>query len=164
MKIKIFTCGGTIDKIYYDDKDDYTVGESIISHLLEKCNLDIEYEVESLVKKDSLYINSKDLDLIRSSVKNCSCDKILITHGTDTMIDISSLVSIDKSGKRIVFTGSMKPARFIDSDALFNIAYALGFLTNSDECGVFIAMHGKVFNPLETVKNVDLGKFQVKSK
>ena len=164
--VKIFTCGGTIDKIYYDDKDDYTIGDPIVLSLLDKCNLNIDYEVESLVKKDSLYIDSKDLDFIRDSVKNCSYDKILITHGTDTMIQTASFLMASglHKKKRVVFTGSMSPARFIESDAMFNIAYALGYLMNNNDCGVFIAMNAQIFDPLETVKDVAKKRFRVKDR
>ena len=121
MKIEIFTTGGTIDKIYFDQKSEYQVGDPQANGVLERANVTLEYEVESIIRKDSLDFSDEDRELIRQKVESTSLERVVITHGTDTMIETARALK-NISGKTIVMTGSMYPARFRDSDAVFNIA------------------------------------------
>ena len=106
MKIKIFTTGGTIDKIYFDQKSEYQVGDPQATGVLERANVVLEYEVESVIRKDSLDLSDEDRELIRQKVASTSFERILITHGTDTMIETAKVLN-KISGKTVVLTGSM---------------------------------------------------------
>ncbi|MCP3921196.1 MAG: asparaginase [Desulfobacterales bacterium] len=158
MDLKIFTVGGTIDKIYFDGKSKYEVGQPTIVKLLKEAGATVDYEIESLLYKDSLEMNDSDRALIHENVMKQTCDKILITHGTDTMIDTAKKLK-DIEGKTIVITGSMSPSIFRESDASFNIGSAV---TASQilSPGVYIAMNGKIFDPLTSRKNVEKNRFE----
>ncbi len=158
MKIMIFTTGGTIDKIYFDQKSEYHVGDPQAKGVLEKANVVVDYEVESILKKDSLDLTDSDRELIRSKVESTAFDRIIVTHGTDTMIKTAKELESVK-GKTIVMTGSMYPAQFKDSDAIFNIASAITAVQIL-EPGVYIAMNGRIFNPRSSRKNVELNRFE----
>lgn len=151
MKIKIFSVGGTIDKVYFDSLSEYQVGSPTIRTILEGLPVAIDYEIESLLRKDSLDMDDADRQLIRTAVENESCRHILITHGTDTMIETGKTLS-GIPGKCIVLTGAMEPANFKSSDAVFNIGVAVGAL-NALPDGVYLAMNGRIFDPLHCRKN-----------
>jgi L-asparaginase len=158
MKIKIFTTGGTIDKIYFDQKSEYQVGDPQAKGVLEKANVVVDYEVEAILKKDSLDLTDSDRKLIRKRVESTPLNKIIVTHGTDTMIKTArELESV--SGKTIVLTGSMYPAQFKESDAVFNIGSALTAVQIL-EPGVYIAMNGRIFTPRSVQKNAELNRFE----
>ncbi len=158
MKIKIFTTGGTIDKIYFDQKSEYQVGDPQARGVLEKANVVVDYEVESILKKDSLNLTDSDLELIRTKVESTPYDKIIVTHGTDTMINTARVLETVE-GKTIVMTGSMYPAQFKESDAVFNIGCAIISVQILDP-GVYIAMNGRIFNPRYARKNVERNRFE----
>ena len=158
MKIMIFTTGGTIDKIYFDQKSEYQVGDPQAKGVLEKANVVVNYEVESILKKDSLDLTDSDRELIRAKVESSPYDRVIVTHGTDTMIKTArALESI--SGKTIVLTGSMYPAQFKESDAVFNIGCAIASVQILKP-GVHIAMNGRIFDPRCVRKNVELNRFE----
>jgi L-asparaginase len=157
-ELLIITTGGTIDKIYFDDKSDYQIGEPQISLILNAMNVAFEFQVSALMRKDSLHLSDADRQLIRAEVSSSSRDHVLITHGTDTMIETAAVLD-DLEGKIIVLTGSLNPARFRDSDAVFNIGCAVGAV-QSLEPGVYIAMNGRVWRPKEVRKNVSENRFE----
>jgi L-asparaginase len=150
-KLLIITTGGTIDKIYFDDKSDYQVGEPQISQILHLMHVAFDFEVSALMRKDSLHITDGDRKLIRAAVSASDTAHVLITHGTDTMVDTATELS-DIEGKTIVLTGALNPARFRDSDAIFNIGCALGAVQALPP-GVYIVMNGKVWDPEHVRKN-----------
>jgi L-asparaginase len=158
MFIQIFSIGGTIDKVYFDALSEYQIGEPMAPELMQQGRVGVDFAVESLMKKDSLELDAADRDLIRARVSACPRDRILITHGTDTMT-ITAAALADIEDKTIVLTGAMQPARFRDSDALFNIGLALGAL-NVCHPGVYIAMSGRVFAADEVQKNRLAGRFE----
>ena len=162
MKIKVFTTGGTIDKIYFDRKSDYQVGDPQAGGVLQRANVVLDYEVESILKKDSLDFTAEDRALIREKVASTRSERIVITHGTDTMIETARVLE-GIPGKTIVMTGSMYPAQFRDSDAVFNIGCAV---TGAQILGpgVYIAMNGRIYNPRDVRKNVELNRFEEKAK
>lgn len=146
MKIKVFTAGGTIDKIYSEEKGtlNFSFGKQAITEMGEKkLNLNLEYNIERLLAKDSLEMNDEDRELVKRACQGAVANKILITHGTDTMIDTARVLS-DIQDKAIVLTGASQPYRFRESDAEFNIGVAFGALNVLDK-GVFIAMNGRVY-------------------
>lgn len=158
MKLHVITTGGTIDKIYFDAKSQFQVGPPMVAELLRDANVTLAFTVESLFSKDSLDLTDADRQQIRSAVTACSEDRVLITHGTDTMAETArALTGIP--GKTIVLTGSLQPARFRSTDAVFNIGFAIG----AAEClppGVYIAMNGRVFDSSNVVKNRDRQCFE----
>ena len=157
-KLLIITTGGTIDKIYFDDKSDYQVGEPQIGQILHLMHVAFDFEVTALMRKDSLHITDRDRALIRATVDASDSRHVLITHGTDSMISTAeALDGIDD--KVIVLTGALNPARFKDSDAMFNIGCAIGAL-QALKPGVYIAMNGKVWLPEEVRKNVRANRFE----
>ncbi|MEA1986542.1 MAG: asparaginase domain-containing protein [Candidatus Marinimicrobia bacterium] len=160
MDIKILTVGGTIDKVYFDAKSKYEIGESIAEEILNESNVTIKYEVESILKKDSLDLTEADRKKIIETVLDDPHDKIVVTHGTDTMIKTAKILSQKPHNKVIVFTGSMQPARFKSSDAVFNIGSAVT-AAQILPTGVFIAMNGMVFDPNNSRKNVELQQFEI---
>ena len=157
-KLLIITTGGTIDKIYFDDKSDYQVGEPQISQILHAMNVAFDFEVSALMRKDSLHITQADRELIRAAVAASDTRHVLITHGTDSMIETAEVLQ-GLNDRTIVLTGALNPARFRDSDAIFNIGCALGAV-QSLEPGVYIAMNGKVWNPEEVRKNRRANRFE----
>ena len=157
MDILVITTGGTFDKVYFDAKSDYQVGEPYVGNLLEEGNVTLNYEILSILKKDSLDIKEEDRILIKDKVSSATQDKIVIIHGTDTMIDTAKV--LEGINKTIVLTGSMQPARFKNSDATFNVGFALGSALSLSH-GVYIAMSGRIFSPKDVKKNIDLGRFE----
>ena len=160
MSIAILTTGGTFDKVYFDANSEYSIGEPCISSILDEGNVTSDYRVQSILKKDSLDINQKERELIKKSVLGCEEERIIITHGTDTMVETAKFLE-DIDNKTIVLTGSMQPARFRKTDAIFNSGFAFA-AAQSLENGVYIVMNGKIFNSNNVRKNMDLGRFESK--
>ena len=157
-KLLIITTGGTIDKIYFDDMSDYQIGEPMIGQILDHLQVGFDFEVKALMRKDSLHLNDEDRLLIRDEIASSEESHVLITHGTDSMVK-TALVLSDIPGKTMVLTGALNPARFRDSDAIFNIGCAVGAV-QSLQPGVYIAMNGKVWIPSEVRKNVRANRFE----
>lgn len=157
-KILILTTGGTIDKIYFDAKSTYEVGPPNIAELLAELNLAITYRIISVLRKDSLDLTDEDRRLIYDQVAGSEEKRILITHGTDTMIETgTSLQPI--TGKTIVLTGALQPALFKNSDAVFNIGCGLTAAQTLGS-GVYIAMSGRVFECGKVRKNLQTNRFE----
>jgi L-asparaginase len=156
--IDIFTTGGTIDKIYFDAKSDYEVGDPQIAELLHDANLTLDFRVTSLLRKDSLEMTDDDRQQIRDAIEASDAAGIVVTHGTDTMIETGRRLQ-GIAGKTIVLTGAMQPARFRSTDAIFNVASAIT-AAQTLPTGVYIAMNGQIFDPLSLRKNVELNRFE----
>jgi len=157
-RLLIITTGGTIDKIYFDDKSDYQIGESQISQILRAMNVAFDIEVNEVLRKDSLHMGPQDRLLVREAVLQSDARHVLITHGTDTMVETANALQ-GLGDRTIVLTGALNPARFRDSDAVFNIGCAVGAV----QClppGVYIAMNGKVWNPSRVRKNREANRFE----
>ena len=158
MKIKIFAVGGTIDKIYFDQLSEYQVGLPNAQEILDALPIAFEYEVESLLRKDSLDMDEADRQLVFDRVAADPGTKIILTHGTDTMIQTAQKLSTIP-GKCMVLTGAMEPARFRSSDAVFNVGVAVGAVLSLPD-GVYIAMNGRIFDPFKCRKNRDKRMFE----
>ncbi len=158
MNIQIFTTGGTFDKVYYDALSDFQIGEPMAPEILREAGVTFDYQVESLVKKDSLEMTAEDRELIRAKVAACPARHILITHGTDTMT-LTADVLKDIPGKVILFTGAMQPARMRNTDAPFNLGVAIGALQSLSE-GIYVAMSGRIFEAGKVKKNRAAGRFE----
>ena len=160
MKIQVFTTGGTIYKVYFDQKSEYQVGDPQAYGVLERANVVLDYQVESVIKKDSLDFTDEDRQLIRDRVASCPLNRIVITHGTDTMIETAKALEAIPD-KTIAMTGSMYPAQFRDSDAVFNLGCAVTAVQVL-EAGVYIVMNGRIYHPHHARKNVELNRFEEK--
>jgi L-asparaginase len=156
--IKIYTTGGSIDKAYSTQESSFVVGEPQIGSILRQANVALEYEVESLLKKDSLEITDHDRQKIADRIAADPHRQIVITHGTDTMVE-TALRLTSVGGKVIVLTGAMQPAAFKESDAAFNVGCAILAVQTLPE-GVYVVMNGRVFDPHHAQKNLDLDRFE----
>lgn len=158
MSLKIFTTGGTMDKVYFDAKSEYEVGEPVVGRVLHEAGATLDFEITELMKKDSLEIDDADRQAIRAAVEADPAERVLITHGTDTMAETGrALIGIP--GKTIVLTGSLSPARFQSSDAVFNVGCAVG-AAQSLPPGVYIAMNGRIFAADKVRKNREKNRFE----
>ena len=157
-RLRIFTIGGTIDKIYFDARSEYEVGEPQIGDILRETAVGFPFTVTSLMRKDSLDMTDADRALIRDAVNDCAERHVLITHGTDTMTETATALH-GVSGKTIVLTGALNPARFRGSDAIFNIGGAV-IAVQIMQPGVYIVMNGRVFHAFQVRKNRDKNRFE----
>ena len=156
-KLHIFTTGGTIDKVYFDALSEFQVGESPLDAILREANVGIDYELTSLMRKDSLELTDEDRSTIFDAVSASDATHILITHGTDTMAQTAErLRGIDD--KTIILTGAMQPARLRSTDAIFNVGFAIAS-AQLQAAGVYIAMNGRVFPAGQVRKDRDAGRF-----
>ena len=157
-RVLVLTTGGTIDKIYFDAMSRFEVGHPQIADILDDVNVQVDYRVKSLFMKDSLDITAEDRALVREQVELAAEDHILITHGTDTMVDTAKVLT-GVTEKAIVLVGSLSPSRFKGSDAEFNVGFALAAVQLLPP-GVYIAMNGLVFRHDEVHKNRAENRFE----
>ena len=156
--LKIITTGGTIDKLYFDDLSDYQIGKPIIAELLNTYHVGFDFEVVPLLKKDSIYINDEDRELIKQVIEKSVESHFLITHGTDTMVETAKYLKTVKD-KTIVLTGALTPARFNTTDAIFNIGCAVAAVQTQAQ-GVWVIMNGLVWDPDHVRKNRQANRFE----
>ena len=149
--IEIFTTGGTIDKVYFDALSEYQIGPTALPDILAENNVFIPHSVKQLMRKDSLELTDQDRVAIHAAVLASDAAQILITHGTDTMVQTARKL-MDIKGKTIVLTGAMQPATLRASDAEFNVGFALA-AAQTLAAGVYIAMNGQIFDPATTQKD-----------
>ena len=157
--IKIFVTGGTFDKDYDEKNGRLYFKKTHMNEILALGRSKVEVNIETLMMLDSLDIKKKDRELI---VKKCTTaieDYIVITHGTDTMVDTAKAIGGKHLKKTIVITGAMIPYKFGTSDGLFNIASALAYVQTLPH-GVYIAMNGRVFLYNKVIKNRATGIFE----
>jgi len=156
--LTIVATGGTIDKIYFDDKSNYQIGAPQIGEILAQLGVAFTFDVIALMRKDSLHMDAADRELIRSTILAQPHRHVLVTHGTDTMVETARVLA-NIPAKVIVLTGSLNPARFQGSDAVFNIGCAVGAIQALVD-GVYIAMNGRVWDPARVRKNVQANRFE----
>jgi L-asparaginase len=156
-ELLIVTTGGTIDKVYFDDKSDYQVGEPQIGTILRELGVAFRFTVIPALRKDSLHITDDDRQMVRTLIAAQPQKHVLITHGTDTMVDTAKVLA--DLGKTIVLTGALSPARFRGSDTEFNVGCAVGAVQSMPP-GVYIAMNGRVWDPFKVRKNVAANRFE----
>ena len=149
--VLVLTTGGTIDKVYFDASSDFEVGDSVVGDLLQQANVCEPFEVRSLLRKDSLEMTDGDRELVREAVDAAPERRIIITHGTDTMTDTGRAL-LPQHGRTVVLTGSLAPARFARTDAVFNVGMAFGAV-QSLPAGVYIVMNGQVFDATRVRKD-----------
>jgi L-asparaginase len=149
--ILIVTTGGTIDKVYFDARSEFEVGDSVVGRLLEQAHVREPFEILELMRKDSLDLTDADRRAIREAVSTRPASRVVVTHGTDTMTETAAALA-GLAGRTIVLTGALAPARFAESDAVFNVGMAFGAVQALEE-GVYIVMNGQVFRAGEVVKD-----------
>ena len=157
--ITVLATGGTFDKVYFDALSEFSIGEPQATRILEEGNIREGFVVESVLKKDSLEITDDDRLLLRETVNKNYSSKILITHGTDTMVDTAKVLAETITDKTVVLLGAMQPARMRISDASFNLGFAFAAVQLLPP-GIYIAMNGQVFPFDEVVKNREAGQFE----
>jgi len=158
QNLLIITTGGTIDKMYFDDKSDFQVGEPQIGRMLEEMGVAFDFQIIPILRKDSLHLTDTDRKLICATIAAQSASHVLITHGTDSMIATAKALAEIKD-KTIVLTGALSPARFRGSDAEFNIGTAVGAV-QSLPAGAYIAMNGRIWKPANVRKNMQANRFE----
>lgn len=151
MKIVFIQTGGTIDKDYPKIEKGYAfeIAEPAVKRILQKVNPNFDFEIIPLLKKDSLDITEEDRKKIHEACQKANSDKIVVTHGTDTIIETAKKLS-DIKNKVIILTSAMRPEKFSDSDASFNVGTAIGAI-NILKNGAYIAMNGRIY-PWHDVK------------
>ncbi|MFH0714146.1 MAG: asparaginase domain-containing protein [Candidatus Diapherotrites archaeon] len=156
MKILFVQTGGTIDKDYARKAKtyDFEISTPAVKRVLERIRPNFEYRVISVLKKDSMDMSAQDRDAICEAVRKVPEDKIIVTHGTDTMTKTAECLSKIGGGKTIVLTGSSLPEKFYDSDASFNIGVALGAIS-ALKPGVYVAMNGRAWDWNKVQKRED---------
>lgn len=156
--LTILTTGGTIDKIYFDDKSTFQIGEPQIGQILTSLGVSFTFDVRSLMRKDSLHMDAADRAAIRQAIESQPHRHVLVTHGTDTMVDTARALA-GLAGKVVVLTGALNPALFNQSDAVFNIGCAVGAVQTLPD-GIYIAMNGRIWNPAQVRKNREANRFE----
>lgn len=146
MKISFIQCGGTIDKDYPQGLTDhgysFQIQDAALTYILERVHPFFEIDLHEVLRKDSLDMDDADRALVREKIEAIDNDKIVITHGTDTLSLTAEELS-EISNKTIVLTGAMLPERFRNSDADFNLGMAVAGVQYLPH-GVYIALQGKL--------------------
>jgi len=157
--ILILTAGGTIDKQYFDALSKYQITDTVIPRLLAVARVTRPFRIEEVLRKDSLELTDEDREALAERVRRSSVSRIVITHGTDTMIDTARALS-GIPRKTIVLVGALAPARFSESDAAFNLGMAFA-TAQLAQAGVYITMNGSVFDGLRVRKDYESASFKV---
>lgn len=159
MTIRIFVIGGTFDKEYNELTGDLFFKETHVPEMLKLGRSRVPVELRTIMMVDSTTITDEDRELIVHNCLKANEDKIIITHGTDTMVDTARLLAEKIKDKTIVLTGAMVPYTFGSSDGLFNLGSALAYVQILPP-GVYVAMNGRCFNFDNVRKNKKTGEFE----
>lgn len=159
MQIRLFITGGTFDKEYNELNGKLFFEDTHVPEMLDlgRCKLDVN--IRTLMMIDSLEMNDDDREIIAHNCVQCEEDKIVITHGTDTMVETAKILADKITDKTIILTGAMIPYKFGSSDGLFNLGAALAFVQTLP-AGIYISMNGKYFAWNNVRKNKELGLFE----
>ena len=158
QSIAVLTTGGTIDKVYFDAKSTFEIGDSVMQELLREAHVECAYQVREVMRKDSLELDDADRLQISQAVADCDAPWVVITHGTDTMANTAEVLKQGNYDKTIVLTGALSPARFAKSDATFNVGMAFAAV-QSLPVGVYIVMSGQVFTAGDVRKDRENNRF-----
>lgn len=159
MAIRIFITGGTFDKEYNEITGQLYFNDTHMQDLLEMGRNKVKVEIRTLMMVDSLEMTDEDRELIAHQCNHCDENKIVITHGTDTMSDTAKMLAKKVTNKTVILTGAMIPIKFGSSDGLFNLGSALAF-AQTLPAGVYVAMNGRYFNWDNVRKNKQTGMFE----
>ena len=159
MSIRIFITGGTFDKEYNELNGELYFKDTHLQDLLEMGRNKVPVVITTLMLIDSLEMTDGDRERIVQECRECAENKIIITHGTDTMADTAGILAKSSMNKTIVLTGAMIPIKFGSSDGLFNLGGAMAFVQTLPP-GVYVAMNGRYFNWDNVRKNKLTGRFE----
>ncbi len=159
MSIRIFITGGTFDKEYNELTGQLFFKDSHLPEMLDLGRNLAPVDIRTLMMIDSLEMTDDDRSLIAEHCSKCKEDKIIITHGTDTIAETARILSEKIKNKTIVLTGAMIPYKFGSSDGLFNLGSALAFVQTLN-MGVYVAMNGRYFHAENVKKNTITGLFE----
>jgi len=159
--IRVFVTGGTFDKEYNERDGSLYFKDTHLRDMLALGRSRVPVEVRTLMMVDSLEMDDEDREVILSQCRKCPQNRIVITHGTDTMEITAQVLGAGIADKTIVLTGAMIPYAFGSSDGLFNLGSALAF-AQSLPTGVYVAMNGRCFRWDNVRKNRDIGVFEEK--
>ncbi len=159
MVIRIFTTGGTFDKEYDPISQTLVFTETRVPKILDRSRCAVQCVVTNLMSIDSLQMKDEHRKAIAEKCKNVAEDKIIITHGTDTVVKTAEVLAREITNKTIILTGALIPYAFRNSDSLFNLGAAIALVQTMPN-GVYIAMNGKVFPWNKTQKNTKTGMFE----
>lgn len=159
MAVRIFITGGTFDKEYNEITGQLYFKDTHMHDLLELGRNKVPIEIRTLMMVDSLEMTDEDRELIAHQCTHSEEDRIIITHGTDTMSETAQYLAERVKNKTIVLTGAMIPIKFGSSDGLFNLGSALAF-AQTLPVGVYVAMNGRYFNWDNVRKNKQTGMFE----
>ena len=159
MAIRIFVAGGTFDKEYNELDGKLYFKDTHLAEMLKLGRCKVEVDIRTLMMIDSLEMTDEDRLIILENCEKCNDEKIIVTHGTDTMEQTAQVIGKVVKGKTIVLTGAMIPYKFGSSDGLFNLGSALAFVETLPH-GVYIAMNGRYFNWNNFRKNKKTGEFE----
>jgi L-asparaginase len=159
--IQIFITGGTFDKSYNYINGELFFEKTHLPEMLKRSRCQLDLKIETLMMIDSLEMNDSHFEKIISKCKNCNTDKIIITHGTDRMVETAKAIAqAELKHKTIILTGAMIPSAFgSSSDGFFNLGCALSYVQTLHK-GVYITMQGQYFNWNEVAKNTNKGVFE----
>jgi L-asparaginase len=159
--IQVFVTGGTFDKQYNYISGGLYFKDTHVPSMLERGRCSVDYDVKTLMMVDSLDMTDADREIVAHNCKLCPHNKILVTHGTDTMVKTAAfLANMGLEDKTIVLTGAMVPYAFgTSSDGFFNLGSALAFLQTLPP-GVFVVMNGRYFSWNAVRKNTKTGYFE----
>ncbi len=157
--IRLFVTGGTFDKTYDEIAGRLSFAETHLPEMLRLGRSRIDVTIRTLMMVDSLDMTGADRELIVRSCAQCPEDRIVVTHGTDTMVETAAAIADGVGGKTVVLTGAMIPYAFGSSDGLFNLGSALSFAQVLPQ-GVYIAMNGQRFAWDRVRKNRETGIFE----
>ena len=157
--IAILVCGGTFDKRYDEITGRLFFRDTHVPEMLRLGRSRVEVSIETLMMIDSLEMSGADRERIAARCRDLNEQRIVITHGTDTMVETAAVLASGVPGKTIVLTGAMIPYAFGSSDGLFNLGSALSF-AQALPAGVYVAMNGTVFAWNEVRKNRASGHFE----
>ena len=155
----MFATGGTFDKEFNEINGELFFKETNLYELLELGRSQLDVKIETLMMIDSLKMSKNDRNYIVNKCKNEKTNRIIITHGTDTMVETAKILAENIKDKTIILTGAMIPIKFGSSDGLFNLGSALSFIQTL-ETGVYITMNGRYFPWNNVHKNKKLGVFE----
>lgn len=159
MQIQIFVTGGTFDKEYNELNGELYFRDTHLKEMLDQSRFQLNVNVRSLMMVDSLDMTDEDREIILTHCKKSQAEGIVITHGTDTMVETAKYLAGKVPDKTIVLTGAMIPIVFGSSDGLFNMGAALAYVQTLAP-GVYVAMNGKWFRHDNVKKNKEMGFFQ----
>jgi len=159
MSVFILVTGGTFDKEYDMINGKLYFDETHIPEILDLGRSKLNVRVRTLMMIDSLDMTEQDRVIIRDNCARLNTDKIVLTHGTDTMVETAAVIAEAKLPKTVIVTGALIPYKFGSSDGFFNLGNALAFAQTLPH-GVYIAMNGRYFHWNEVQKNNSTGYFE----